>query len=210
MEYLTEAELRYFRKKHKREIDRFEKKYRKEINHSLLFNLLNAYTFELQKLLGGKRFLAKTKAIVDKLNEQYNQNLPLIIETFREKGIQAALAEIEDIGIYFHAPDLRGLHRRKKIPVSGELFQEYDRVHKMLKDNIKRRWRNPVSKKIAVQNVLTKALNLDNPDLKEHVERWINLPLSEIAMSALGLKYGVSRFTIKKALKPRKTLLKFK
>jgi len=189
-------------------LEEFKRKHKKEIDHYLIGSLLNALTIELQKIWGEKRFLGKIEAIVKKINTQFNKDLPLIFEAVNEKGLQDVLNEIEDIGLFFDSPDLRGLHRRKQIPSSKILLKEYDELHKRLKGHIKRKYINLNTKKVTLKNILDKFLNSDNPQLIRHIECWMNLPLSEIAMSALGLKYGVSASKIKKALNRRKILEK--
>jgi len=187
-------------------LEEFKKKHKKEINHYLIGLLLNALTIELQKLCGEERFLKKIEAIVKKINTQFNEDLPLIFEAVKKTDLQNVLNEIEDIGLFFDSPDLRGLHRRKQIPSSKVLLKEYDEVHKKLKGRIKRRYRNLIVKGKDLKSVLSKILNLDDPNLTKCIEQWIdrNLPLSEIAGNTLGLKYGVSASKIKKALNRRK------
>lgn len=187
-------------------LEEFKRKHKKEIDHYLIGSLLNALTIELQKIWGEKRFLRKIEAIVKKINTQFNKELPLILEAVRERDLQDVLNQIEDIGLFFDSPDLRGLYPRKQIPRSKVLLKEYDELHKRLKDHIKRRYRNLITKKKDLKSVLSKTLNLDDPHTTKCIEQWIdrNLPLSEIALNTLGLKYGVSASKIKKALNRRK------
>lgn len=95
------------------EFEDFKKKYEKEINYALCQILLNAVTGELQRVLDNdRRFLAKIKSIINRINEVFNWKLRKLFEIYKGQRLQDMLSEIEDIGLYLDSPDLRGLHRK--------------------------------------------------------------------------------------------------
>jgi hypothetical protein len=172
------------------ELEDFKKKYEKEINHALCKILLNAVTGELQRVLDNdRRFLAKIRAIINRINEGFNWELRKLFKIYKGQGLQAMLSEIEDIGLYLDSPDLRGLHRKIPLP---ELSTEYYQLLNELKAKVKRKYRTPAAKKLALKNIL------ELPE--ETIEGWINLPLNEIAMRTLASRCKASLSLIKKAL----------
>ena len=185
------------------DLEDFKKEYKEELDYALLQVLLNAITGELQREMNNyERFIKKIAFVTEKVNTEYYERIPYIFETFKEKGIEAALSEIEDIGLYFDSPDLRGLHRKKSLPSPNELYQEYYDLHVTLKERLQRRYRNPEAEKLAIVNILNKVIQISNGSLNKEIEKWVKkrLPKSEIALKAIAHKYSVSSSTIKKAL----------
>lgn len=179
-------------------LEEFKRKHEDKLRLAYTQNLLEAVLSELKRAYDDWRAVRKWMAIANETRRLYEE----ILSKHYKEGIDETLNEIGKIGLYFKYSDLRGLHRKRELP-QRRLSEEYNELHKSLKEKIKRRYRNPlVAKKKHLESALGMTLNLDNPHLTNHIKQWIDrdLHLSEIAWSALGLKYGVSASKIKKDL----------
>lgn len=182
-------------------LEEFKKRYGRELKDAYNEALFHAISAELNRILGDWKFIRKYQVIADQVRKRFDELLPRAFETYKREGIERALSEIGLIGLNFTLPNLKklGLHREKRLP---KLLEEYGRLYKSLKTRIKSKYRNPPTKKLNLTNLLTRELNLDEQLLKDHVKKWVDweLPLSQIALNALSLKYNASPSTIKNRL----------
>lgn len=183
------------------DLEKFKKKYKDKLSSRYNYVLLLTVLGELEKAYGQRRAIFKWKAIASKIREMYEE----ILSKHYKDGIDKTLNEIHQIGLFFKYPDTRGVLRRKKAYLPKELSDEYHELRETLNKRLKRRYRNPNTKKLNLSTVLTETLNLNSDLIKGHIEKLVNLNLShsEIALEALAFKYKVSKRTIKSVLYPK-------
>lgn len=205
---LTEKEIRQgYYETIKKWIDEFKNKHKEELKCARYLNFMNVLTAELQKIISDeKKFTRKLSAITNKYMQLEEAHMPMVVITYKTKGLEDAIFEFQDISLLYDSPDMRGRYRRKSPALSPDLVDEYEKIHSMLNQKIRPRYRSPIAKRMDIQELF--------PELtKDKCKEWNidKLPKSEVAHRVLAIRHNLPPTTVRDCLtrsRPLSRLLK--